>query len=126
MRLLLAPLLAILIPLGACDPDEETPPCTSIAVAPHNCSEKGCIDDAWSSDKGEYGAPCKLAADCGSGLCATDPTSDQHYCTQTCETAAVAAPCPRGAGCFAAEGEALHLCGPPLTPLSGAADDLCQ
>jgi hypothetical protein len=118
LRLILAvPLLSL-----ACDP-EEAPECAPIAVAPHNCSQTGCIGDAWSSDKGEYGALCKVSADCGSGLCATDPSTMEQYCTQTCEATAEA-PCPRGAGCFLAEGE-LHVCGPPVTPRSGAADSLC-
>jgi len=115
---------SLLVGLGGCSA-EETPTCTPIVVAPHNCSETGCIGDAWSSDKGEYGDDCTVAADCGSGLCATDPTTDQHYCTQTCEAAAET-PCPRGAGCFAAENDELHVCGPPLTPQIGAADDLCR
>ncbi len=116
--LLLCPLALL-----ACDP-EEAPECTPIAVAPHNCSQTGCIGDAWSSDKGDYGAACTISADCGSGLCATDPSTQLHYCTQTCDASATA-PCPRGAGCFLAEGE-LHVCGPPATPQLGAADSLCQ
>jgi hypothetical protein len=123
MRLLVAGVVVSV--LVACGQDD-APQCTPIAVAPHNCGEKGCIGDAWSSDKGDYGATCKVAADCGSGLCAFDPNADLNYCTQTCEPKSEP-PCPRGAGCFAASDGKLHVCSAPVQPArDGVTDDLCK
>jgi hypothetical protein len=57
---------------------------------------------------GGFGASCKTASDCESGLCAIDRTSKAQYCTATC----VVDGCPLGATCYA-DASGSGLCGLP-------------
>jgi len=58
---------------------------------------------------GAFGASCTRSTDCASGLCAEDPDSQLHYCTEACD---VSSGCPGGATCFPASGNR-NVCGPP-------------
>ena len=85
--------------------------CGAVVLAPHNCTQSGCIGDSWSSDKVAFAGVCEKGEDCQSGLCATD-VDGSKYCTQTCDATATTAACPKNAGCFTAQG-GMTVCGPP-------------
>jgi hypothetical protein len=102
-------LLWLLCSLSGCGGGNDR--CGAVVLAPHNCTQTGCIGESWSSDKVAFGGTCDKGEDCQSGLCATD-IDGTKYCTQTCDVAATTAACPKNAGCFGAKG-GLTVCGPP-------------
>lgn len=62
-----------------------------------------------------YGAICGGPADCQSGLCAHDATTNRRFCTQACNATA---PCPTGSGCFSVTAGP-SICAPTSGPLDG-------
>jgi Cys-rich repeat protein len=97
-----------------CDPKQITCPAGLKCLLVPGTTRYGCYNPGDPS-KGKLGAPCQGAADCASGLCATDPATGKKFCSELCDPNVG---CVTGYVCAPAGGNQ-YACTPGALPARG-------